>query len=257
MNNPFSLSGKTILVTGASSGIGAQCAIDCAAMGARVVLVARNEERLRAVLQQMTGEGHRYYVQDLEALVDDSQDIGKQFIAQIVKDNGKLDGFVHAAGMEKTLPLKLLKPQDYRHILNVNALSAFELIRQCCNKSFFNEGGHIVLIASITAVIGRSGTAAYAASKGAMVSAIRSMVPELARKKITINCISPGTILTPLMQNFLSTLSEEDYAKRISGFPLGLGETTDVSNACVYLLSDAARWVTGQNIIIDGGYTAL
>ena len=257
MNNPFSLSGKTILVTGASSGIGAQCAIDCAAMGARVVLVARNEERLQAVLQQMSGEGHRYYIQDLEVLVDGPQDAGKLFISQVVEDNGKLDGLVHAAGVEKTLPLKLLKPQDYRHILNVNTLSAFELVRQCSNKSFFNDGGHIVLIASITAIIGRSGTAAYAASKGAMVSAVRSMVPELARKKITINCISPGTILTPLMQNFLSTLSEEDYAKRVSGFPLGLGETTDVSHACVYLLSDAARWVTGQNFIVDGGYTSL
>lgn len=257
MNNPFSLSGKTILVTGASSGIGAQCAIDCAAMGARVVLMARNEERLQVVLQQMSGEGHRYYVQDLEALVDSPQDAGKQFMSQVVEDNGKLDGLVHAAGVEKTLPLKLLKPQDYQHIMNVNTLSAFELVRQCSNKSFFNDGGHIVLIASITAVIGRSGTAAYAASKGAMVSAIRSMVPELARKKITINCISPGTILTPLMQNFLSTLSEEDYAKRVSGFPLGLGETTDISHACVYLLSDAARWITGQNLIIDGGYTSL
>lgn len=255
--NPFSLSGKTVMVTGASSGIGAQCAIDCAAMGARVVLVARNEERLQAVLQQMLGEGHRYYVYDLETLVGESQDEGKRFVSRVVVDNGKLDGLVHAAGIEKTLPTKLLKPQDYRHIFDVNTLSAFELIRQCCNKSFFNTGGHIVLIASITAVIGRSGTAAYAASKGAMVSAVRSMVPELARKKITINCISPGTILTPLMQNFLSKLSEDDYTKRVSGFPLGLGETTDISCACVYLLSDAARWITGQNIIIDGGYTSL
>lgn len=257
MNNPFSLSGKTIMVTGANSGIGAQCAIDCAAMGARVMLVARNEERLQSILQQMPGEGHQYYVQDLEALVDNPQDAGKKFMSHVVEENGKLDGLVHAAGVEKTLPLKLLKSQDYRHILDVNTLSAFELVRQCSNKSFFNDGGHIVLIASITAVIGRSGTAAYAASKGAMVSAIRSMVPELARKKITINCISPGTILTPLMQNFLSTLSEEDYTKRVSGFPLGLGETRDISNACVYLLSDAARWITGQNIIIDGGYTSL
>lgn len=257
MNNPFSLSGKTIMVTGANSGIGAQCAIDCAAMGARVVLVARNEERLQSVLLQMSGEGHRYYVLDLETLVDSSQDVGKKFMSHVVEENGKLDGLVHAAGVEKTLPLKLLKPQDYQHILNINAVSAFELVRQCNNKSFFNDGGHIVLIASITAVIGRGGTAAYAASKGAMVSAIRSMVPELARKKITINCISPGTILTPLMQNFLSTLSEEDYAKRVSGFPLGLGETTDISHACVYLLSDAARWITGQNLIIDGGYTCL
>ena len=89
-----------------------------------------------------------------------------------------------------------------------------------------------------------------------MVSAVRSMALEFAKKKICINCISPGTVLTPLMQNFLSTLSEEDYKKRVGGFPLGLGNTEDVANACIYLLSDASRWITGQNIIVDGGYTA-
>lgn len=256
MNNPFSLEGKTILVTGASSGIGAQCAIDCADAGAKVVLIGRNEERLKDVWQQLSGEGHSYHIYDLENLANYDGE-GKNFIAGIVNKCGRFDGFIHAAGIEKTLPLKLLKAEDYRHIFNVNTLSAFEIIHQFSNKSYFNNGGHIVLISSITAIIGRSGTAAYAASKGAMISAIRSMVPELSKKQITINCISPGTVLTPLMQNFLSTLSEEDYAKRISGFPLGLGRTTDISYACIYLLSDAARWITGQNLVIDGGYTSL
>jgi NAD(P)-dependent dehydrogenase (short-subunit alcohol dehydrogenase family) len=177
-------------------------------------------------------------------------------ITDIVSNIGKIDGFVHAAGIEKTLPIKLLTPADYEKVFKVNSLSAFEFIHLFSNKKYFNDGGHIVLISSITAVIGRGGVAAYAASKGAMVSAVRSMALEFAKKKICINCISPGTVLTPLMQNFLSTLSEEDYKKRIDGFPLGLGNTEDIANACIYLLSDASRWVTGQNIIIDGGYTA-
>lgn len=88
-----------------------------------------------------------------------------------------------------------------------------------------------------------------------MVSAARVLASELAARKIRVNCISPGTVLTPLMQNYLDKLSEEDYQKRIGGFPLGLGETTDISNACIYLLSDASRWITGQNIIINGGFT--
>ena len=88
------------------------------------------------------------------------------------------------------------------------------------------------------------------------MSATRVLAVELSRRKIRVNCISPGTILTPMMQNYLSTLSEEEYNKRVGGFPLGLGETTDVSNACVFLLSDASRWITGQNLIIDGGFTA-
>lgn len=105
------------------------------------------------------------------------------------------------------------------------------------------------------ATIARIGTAAYSASKGALISSARVFATELAKRKIRVNCISPGTVLTPLMQNYLSTLSEKEYNKRIGGFPLGLGEPSDVSLACVYLLSDASRWITGQNLIIDGGFT--
>ncbi len=112
-----------------------------------------------------------------------------------------------------------------------------------------------MFISSITSVIARPGTTAYSASKGALVSGARVLAAEWARRRIRVNCISPGTILTPLMQHFLSQLSEEEYNKRIGGFPLGLGEPDDVSLACVYLLSDASRWVTGQNLIIDGGFT--
>lgn len=250
MKNPFSLEGKNILITGASSGIGRQCAISCSQMGATVVLVARNEERLIETLEQMVGEEHIYRIFDLEDIDNISV-----LIEGIVTNIGKIDGFIHAAGIEKTSPVKLLTPNDYERIFKVNSLSAFEFVHQFSNKKYFNDGGHIVLISSIAAVIGRGGISAYAASKGAMISAVRSMAIEFAKKRICVNCVSPGTVLTPLMQNFLSTLSEKDYQKRIDGFLLGLGETEDVANACVYLLSDASRWVTGQNLIVDGGYT--
>lgn len=254
MFNPFLLEGKNIIVTGASSGIGQQCAIDCSKMGAKVILIARNEERLQQTLAQMEGEGHSYYLHDMEEIVNSGS--AKDVVTKIVSEHGKVDGFIHSAGIEKTLPIKLLTIADYETVYKVNTLSAFEFIHQFSNKRFFNDGGHIVLISSITAVIGRGGVAAYAASKGAMVSAVRSMALELARKNITINCVSPGTILTPLMQNYLNTLSPEDYGKRVDGFPLGLGNTTDISNACIYLISDASRWITGQNLVVDGGYTA-
>ena len=243
MYNPFSLEDKTVLVTGASSGIGQQCAIDCSRMGAKVTLIARTETRLQETLSLLDHpERHCYYMFDLFQTGQI-----KPLVDEIVEKQGKIDGFVYAAGIEKTLPVKLLTPDDYMNVFKVNTLG---------NKRYFRDGGHIVLISSITSIIGRGGVSAYAASKGAMVSAVRSMALELAKKKICINCISPGTILTPLMQNFLSDLSEEDYQKRVSGFPLGLGEAVDISNACVYLLSDASRWITGQNLIVDGGYTA-
>lgn len=250
--NPFSLEDKTILITGASSGIGAQCAIDCSKMGAKVVLVARNEQRLKRVLSQCEGEAHAYYMADMAEIVDKGV---KPLLEQIVSEHGKLDGFIHSAGIQKTAPLKLLSIKDYEEVIKVNTLSAFEILKYLPNIKYMNAGGHIVLIASITGVIGRSGLAAYSASKGALISAVRSMSLELAQKGICINCVSPGTVLTPLMQEYLDTLDENKKKQRIDGFPLGLGQTTDISNACIYLLSKASRWVTGQNLIIDGGYT--
>ncbi len=136
MNNPFSLDGKTILVTGASSGIGRQCAIDCARMGARVVAVARNEERLAETLSRLEGKGHSKYSYDLS----DCEGIG-DFVAQIVADNGKLGGLVCAAGIEKTKPVKLLTPTDYMDTFKVNTLSAFEMARQATGLKRFNAPG--------------------------------------------------------------------------------------------------------------------
>lgn len=249
MYNPFSLEGKTILITGASSGIGRQCAIDCSKMGATVVLVARNQERLEETVSLMEGNGHRAYSFDLAQL-----DGVKDLIAQIVADNGKLDGFIHAAGIEKTAPVKLLTPEDYDSVYKTNCLCAFEIVKNLGLKQI-NADASIIFIASISGVIARTGLAAYSASKGALISASRVMALELAKRKIRVNTVSPGTILTPMMEKALNEMPEEDRIKRVEGFPLGLGQTTDISNACIYLLSDASKWVTGQNLIVDGGYT--
>lgn len=248
--NPFSLSEKKILITGASSGIGRQCAIHCSKMGATVVLIGRDENRLQETLSQMEGEGHLVYPADLNQL----ENI-KPLVQDVVSKLGPLDGFIHSAGIEKTLPIKSLKPSDYEDIIRVNTLSAFEFVRYFSASKNFNQGGSIVLISSITSVIGRVGVTAYSASKGAIVSAVKTMALELAKRSVRINAVSPGTVLTPLMQNYLSQISEEERQKRMEGFPLGLGDPKDVANACIYLLSEASRWVTGQNIIVDGGYT--
>lgn len=250
MFNPFSLEGKTILITGASSGIGRQCAIDCSKMGAKVVLVARNHERLEETVSLMEGDRHKAYSFDLAQL-----DGVKDLIAQIVADNGKLDGFVHAAGIEKTAPVKLLTPEDYDSVYKTNCLSAFEIVKNLGLKQI-NAEASIVFIASISGVIARTGLAAYSASKGALISASKVMALEFAKRRIRVNTVSPGTILTPMMEKALNEMPEEDRIKRVEGFPLGLGQTTDISNACIYLLSDASKWVTGQNLIVDGGYTA-
>ena len=250
MFNPFTLKEKTIIVTGASSGIGRQCAIDCSKMGAKIILIARNQERLEETLGSLDNNDHQVYSYDLTQI-----DGIKDLVNEIVSSNGKINGLIHAAGIEITKPIKLLEPCDFEMIYRTNNLSGFELMRQLSSIKSMNKGGSIIFISSITAIIGRSGVAAYAASKGAMISATKSFALELAKRQIRVNCISPGTILTPMMQNYINDLDEISRQKRVDGFPLGLGETTDISNACIYLLSDASRWITGQNIIIDGGYT--
>lgn len=247
--NPFSLEGKTILVTGASSGIGRQCAIDCAKMGAKVLAIGRNQERLNEVVREIpcNGSGYSFDLSDIDGI--------KNLIFKMVEENGKLDGFIHAAGIEVTSPIKLSKPEEFESVYRVNCLSAFEIVKNLCGLKTFNKGGAIVLISSISGVIARKGLSAYAASKGALISAARVMALEMAPREIRVNTISPGTILTPMMQLALDSLGEEERKKRNDGFPLGIGYPSDISNACIYLLSDAGRWVTGQNLIVDGGFT--
>lgn len=246
--NPFTLRGKTILITGASSGIGRQCAVDCSRMGAKIVLVGRNGANLNETLNMMEGSGHLISEQDITA-------IPRDFVKGIVNEIGQLDGFIHSAGIEKTAPAKFLKSNDYMTLFETNAVSAFEIVRQLISSKNLHDGGSIVLISSISSLIARSGLTAYAASKGAITSAVRVMAVELAHRGIRVNAISPGTILTPMMEKALSALTEEQQDKRKNSFPLGLGVTTDISNTCIYLLSNASRWVTGQNLIVDGGFT--
>lgn len=250
MISPYSLQGKTIVITGASSGIGRQCAIQCSQMGAGVIAIGRNQQRLSEVAALLDGDGHEtisYDLTDLNGIA--------AMVSQIHERHGKVDGLIHSAGIERTAPSKLLTPEDYETLHAVNTVSGFELVRQLCQVKHFNNGGSVVFIASISGVVARRGLAAYAASKGALVSGARVLALELSKRRIRVNCVSPGTVKTPLMEKYLSTLSETDYKKRIDGFPLGLGEPSDIANACVFLLSDASKWMTGQNLVIDGGYT--
>lgn len=257
--NRFSLLNKVIIITGASSGIGRVCALECARLGAKLLLIGRDTERLKEVHTEISGlfdnplEVNCYYYS-----IDLLNNLNE--LSTIVEDGfskfGRIDGFVHAAGIEKTLPINAMKDSDYENIFKVNAVSGFELAKIVSKKKYISEKASFVFIASITAIIGRVGVVGYAASKGALVAGAKSMSLELAAKNIRVNCISPGTILTPMMVNYLESLPDEEKEKRKEGFPLGLGEPNDVANAVIFLLSDASKWITGQNIIVDGGYTA-
>ena len=249
--NPFSLKGKRIIVTGASSGIGRQCAIDCSRMGARVIILARNKERMEKTLADMVGDGHLMASIDLTLL-----DSLKPKIKEIIDEFGPIDGLVNCAGISTTLPFKLMNPDKVNEFFMVNVYSAIELTRLCCGKGIFNKyGGSVIFISSIMAIAGESGKSLYSMTKGALLSASRSLAVEYARKNIRFNTISPGAILTPINKDLPHMANLEARKALEEKHLLGLGETIDISNACIYLLSDASRWITGQNLIVDGGYT--
>lgn len=252
MMNPFSLENKIILVTGASSGIGAQCAIDFSRMGAKVILIARNIECLKQTLSKMEGSGHAYYsvdVTDFRAL--------SCIIKLAVNEVGKISGVVHCAGISSVLPLKLVKEEDIDNIMRTNVFSAIQLVREVTHVGCYDKsnGISIIFLSSIMGVVGESCKSLYSFSKGAIIAGVRSLAVELAPKNIRVNCISPGVIVTNINKNARHIVDPERRKELENKHLLGLGETTDISNACIYLLSNGARWVTGQNIIVDGVYS--
>lgn len=254
MYNPFSLENKVIIVTGASSGIGAQCAIDCSKIGAKVVLVARNEERLQQTLGQMEGEGHMILPLDLS-----SSEGLKETIKDVVSKMGKINGLVNCVGMSSVTPLKLVTDERLDQFFRTNVYSAINLSKEVTRAGNYDkEGGcSIILFASIMGLCGEKCKTMYSATKGALIAASRSMACELAKNKVRVNVVSPGAIETPINAK-LPHMADPKLRKELEDkHLLGLGQCSDISNACIYLLSDAARWVTGQNLVIDGGYTIL
>ncbi|MCQ2224382.1 MAG: SDR family oxidoreductase [Paludibacteraceae bacterium] len=249
MNNPFSLEGKTILVTGASSGIGQGCAVMAAQMGAKVIVSGRNEERLQETLKQLQGEGHTTFAGDLtDAAV----------IEKMVGEVPALDGVVFSAGISMTAPFAFTTREKFDKVFNVNFFSPIELLRLLVKKKKLVNGSSVVFISSVGGNFGFSvGNGAYGASKAALNSMSRLCSLELAPKKIRVNAICPGMVETPLVQGFSQNITEEEKQRDIDFYPLKrYGKPEDIAGGVVYLLSEAASWVTGQAICIDGGITA-
>jgi NAD(P)-dependent dehydrogenase (short-subunit alcohol dehydrogenase family) len=251
--NPFSLAGKTILITGASSGIGRQCAITCSQAGALVVLLGRDKERLQKTARQLEDASLcKTFLVDLT----DAEEVNA-FAKDISKDSILINGMIHAAGVSKTLPIRLSSFEKQELILRTNVMGPVNLTGNLVQKKgSMLDGGSIVFIASVMASVGEIGKTLYGMSKGALVAATKSMALELADRGIRVNTISPGVVKTPMSDNSAYSNDEESYGKVASLHPLGIGHPEDVANACIYLLSNASNWVTGTDLIVDGGYTA-
>lgn len=244
------LSGKTILVTGASSGIGKSIAILLSGLGAKCVLFGRSMERLKEVQELCSNE--------TIIINEDLTDFSKyEGIVEAIHDKlGSIYGFVHSAGIEQTILLQQLTIDNLKNIFDINVFSAIEFVRIISKKKYKDNNQSIVLISSVMGVVGNKGLTSYSASKGAIISMVKSMALELSSKNIRVNSVSPGHISDSEMSiGKESRLSEEANAKIKDNHPLGLGSCSDVAFAVQFLLSEESKWITGQNIIIDGGYS--
>jgi len=249
--DPFSLNHKIILVTGASSGIGASCSIRCSELGASIILLGRNKEKLIQIHEKLAPGDHYVLPYDLTNL----EEIEQALEGPLTK-YGKIYGFIHSAGIDITLPLSSLRKKDYQTIFTTNVTSGFEIARILSKKKFCAiDGASYIFIALVMGLVGEPAKIAYSASKGALIAGCRSMALELASKKIRVNCVSPAIVRTELVDKLFSDLPDGAIDKIKSLHPLGFGTPIDIANACVFLLSDEAKWITGSNMVVDGGYT--
>ncbi len=253
MKTLVDLSNKRILVIGASSGIGKQTAITLSQIGAKVTLIARNEEKLQAALKELEGSGHNYYVAD----VSDVSTIDA-LIKRIAGEAGPLDGMVYSAGITGSAPLNMLKPEKLMQVMNTNFFGFVECVRQFSKKGRHADEASIVAISSLAARFGDKSHTAYSASKAAMDGAIRCMAIELAEKGIVINSVSPGMVKTDMFNEFMGRSEEDgDALKKIKGRQyLGFGDPNDIASVVCFLLSSASRFITGITVPVDGGYTS-
>ena len=241
--NPFTLEGKTILVTGASSGIGRGVAVCCSKMGATVIINGRNEQRLKETLSLMEGNVHSVAVGDLTI---------NNVLGPLVNSLPKLDGVVHCAGLGQRVLAKLATEHDVDSVMNINFRGPVLLQTELLQQKKINKNASIVFMASIASWSPSIGNSFYSASKGAIISYANCLSLELAHRGIRVNCISPAMVWTDLILK--DGISEEKLKEDESKYPLKrYGKPEDIANLVIYMLSDASSWMTGSNVAITGG----
>lgn len=243
--NPFTLEGKVILVTGASSGIGKATAIECSRMGAKMIILGRDEERLKSVYDQLEGEGHSLFHGDLT---------DNDFIASVVSSIEYINGIVFCAGIADTTMMKFVTKEKFLRILDINLFSEVELIRLLLQKKKVVKSSSLVFVSSMGARQVPPGLGMYSASKSAVLSIMKALAIELVPRKIRANAVLPSMVKTPLIDK-LPSISQKEWEMEEKTHPLGFGQPEDIAYACIYLLSDASRWVTGTELKLDGGKT--
>lgn len=242
-HNPFSLEGKRILVTGASSGIGKAIAVECAKMGATVIITGRNAERLGQTFIQLEGIGHSMIIADLSIAEDRTK---------LADSCEALDGVVLNAGIGHTKMIAFLTEKDMDEVFPINVYSPILLLKALIKKKRINRGASVVFMSSAATQRADVGNALYGAAKAAIASFSKTCAIELADKKIRVNSIHPGMVETPLKDNM--PFSQEDFeADKLRYLLKRYGQPEEVAYGAIYLLSDASAWITASQLIIDGG----
>lgn len=244
MSTAFHLHNKTILITGASSGIGRETAIKCSEMGAKIILTARNKERLAETEKKLSGTGHKSMSCDLSKEME-----LKDFILQL----GHLDGLVNCAGVVNPFPIGFLSRQKIEETLLPNFYAVVELTNLLLKNKKINNNASLIFLSSVSGQHPHKGGSMYAASKAAVEAFSKTVALEFYSKGIRSNCISPAMVKTEMYDSAAASMTKEGMDEHVSKYPLGVGYPEDVANAVIFLLSPASKWITGINLIMDGG----
>lgn len=250
-SNPLLMEGATVLVTGASSGIGRMIAVLLSSLKARVILAGRNTKRLEETREQMAGSGHLVEAFDLTAL-----DLIPGWVKRIAGETGPIAGLVHSAGIHQAIPLRVLTSEKVDEVLRANVSAAIMLVKGFRQKGCCSSPASVVLLSSVAGLTGQPAVSVYAASKAAIVGFTRSAAMELAAERVRVNCIAPGFVATEMTAGLRQKLTAEQYKAIEASHPLGIGTPLDVAYATAFLLSETGRWITGATLVVDGGFTA-
>ena len=248
--NPFSLTGKRILVTGASSGIGRQIAISCAHMGAIIIGVGRDEARMRETQKMLdqAGSGHQMVSAEL------TDPVGRDAVVAAL-GGVPVQGVAHVMGISRLVPVRMFSEKHMREVQATNVEAPMLLTQALLKRALLADGSSILFMASIAAHIGVPGVGMYSGTKAALIAIMRSLSMEVAKRRIRANCLSPALVRTPLLDATAKMVGSMETEE--NNYPLGFGTPEDVANAAIYFLSDASRWVTGTTLVMDGGLTVV